>query len=210
METVLQIKDGVYPFLGAMWGKEVRVEEEQEFTRASDLLEKKAEMLKKREIITSHNIIKLLKVYQAETSLRYVYEYVPFSLKNCISQQCKQEEGLQANKTLFMKKLSCELTMLISEMARLRVDMELSTETIGLTEEERVKIYMPARCRMGNKSEIALLSLYRMKKEKILYFCEQEFARHLKNDEPSANFKIKGNRLLFRSALDESLYIGAS
>lgn len=69
---------------------------------------------------------------------------------------------------------------------------------------------MSARCRMGNKTEIALLSLYRANKEKILQFCEQEFERHLKNDEPSANFTIKGNKLLFGSAPDESLYIGVS
>jgi hypothetical protein len=73
METVLQIEGGLYPFLGALRGKEVRVEEEQEFLRANDLLEKKAEMLKKREILTSRYIIRLLKVYQADTSLRYSY-----------------------------------------------------------------------------------------------------------------------------------------
>lgn len=41
-------------------------------------------MLKKNKLIDSPFIIRLLKIYQEELSLHYIYEHVPYSLLNYI------------------------------------------------------------------------------------------------------------------------------
>ena len=65
IETILQVEAGKYPFDERNGkGSCTRVEEVQQFSTLKDLLEKKAEMLKKRELLQSPYLIKLQKIYQ--------------------------------------------------------------------------------------------------------------------------------------------------
>lgn len=53
---------------------------------------------------------------------------------------------------LFVKKISRELTMMISELARLKIELEVTEDTIGITEDEKIKVFMGPKCRMGHKT----------------------------------------------------------
>jgi hypothetical protein len=46
-------------------------------------------MQKKAKMIDSPYIIKLLKIYQDELSLHFIYEYVPYSIAKYIEKQYK-------------------------------------------------------------------------------------------------------------------------
>lgn len=65
---------------------------------------------------------------------------------------------------LFLKKLNYELTLLISDLASLKIELDLTPDTLAITEDEKFKVFMAPRCRMGHKSEVALLALYNNKK----------------------------------------------
>lgn len=176
IETILQVEGGCYPF-DDRWGKGrcVRVQEAQQFSSLKDLLEKKGEMLKKRELLQSGYLIKLMKIYQEDLKLLYVYEHVPYSLPHYIQTHYRSDRNdiIDMSAKLFLKKLNYELTLLISELASLRIELELSTDTLAITEDEKLKVFMAPRCRMGHKAEIALLALYNSKKEKITLLAEQ-------------------------------------
>ena len=53
---------------------------------------------------------------------------------------------------LFLKKMSYELALLISYLVELRLEIDLSVGNIGLTEGEKVKVFMNYRCKMGHKT----------------------------------------------------------
>lgn len=85
--------------------------------------EKKSEMLKKNDAITNAYIIKLLAVYQENLHLHYVYEYVPYTLTSYILMKYKTEnkEIWEMTKKLFIKKITYELTILISYLAKMKI-----------------------------------------------------------------------------------------
>jgi len=87
------------------------------------LREKKSEMLKKNDAITNAYIIKLLAVYQENLHLHYVYEYVPYTLTSYILMKYKTEnkEIWEMTKKLFIKKITYELTILISYLAKMKI-----------------------------------------------------------------------------------------
>ena len=87
---------------------DVKVVDIQSFRSLRELLEKKDEMQKKVKLSDSNFIIKLIKIYQSELSLHYVYEYVPYSLTGFIDKYYinKGKEILGLNSNNFMKKIS--------------------------------------------------------------------------------------------------------
>jgi len=80
-------------------------------------------MLKKNDAITNAYIIKLLAVYQENLHLHYVYEYVPYTLTSYILMKYKTEnkEIWEMTKKLFIKKITYELTILISYLAKMKI-----------------------------------------------------------------------------------------
>lgn len=73
-------------------------------------------MLKKRELLQSSYLIRLLKIYQENLTLHYIYEHVPYSLSKYIQTHYKSDrnEIIEMSTKLFLKKLNYELTLLIS------------------------------------------------------------------------------------------------
>jgi hypothetical protein len=41
-------------------------------------------------------------------------------------------------------------------------------DNLGLTEKEKLKVYMNAKCRMGHKTELSLINTYSQSKDRIL------------------------------------------
>ena len=123
-------------------------------------------MQKKRELLQSNYLIKLQKIYQDDLTLIYTYEHVPYSLGRYIKSHYNSDssEVVEMSAKLFVKKISRELTMMISELARLKIELEVAEDSIGITEDEKIKVFMGPRCRMGHKTEIALLALYNSKR----------------------------------------------
>ena len=64
------------------------------------------------------------------------------------------------NAKLFYKKMSYELTLLISGLVDMKVEVELTVDNIGITDDEKLKIFMSSRCRIGHKTEVSLISYY--------------------------------------------------
>ena len=69
-----------------------------------------------------------------------------------------------------MKKISYELALLISYLIDMRIEIDLSVNTVGLTEDEKLKVFMNYRCKMGHKTEVSLIIYYNSRKEKILSY----------------------------------------
>jgi hypothetical protein len=112
---------------------------------------------------------------------------------------------------LFLKKISYELTLLISYLAHMKIEVDLSVDNLGLTEDEKLKLYMNARCKMGHKTELSLIAYYGHCKEKILSYIESEFNLIKQKEESPPNFVIKGNKLVFpQTPLNESIYYNNS
>jgi len=63
------------------------------------------------------------KIYQDQLSLHFSYEYVPYSLANFVRVrfQRTKRELIDMSGRLFLKKISYELTMLISYLARSKI-----------------------------------------------------------------------------------------
>lgn len=127
-------------------------------------------MLKKNDAITNAYIIKLLAVYQENLHLHYVYEYVPYTLTSYILMKYKTEnkEIWEMTKKLFIKKITYELTILISYLAKMKIQLDLKSANLGITENEKIKVYMSSKCRMGHKTELNLINTYGQCKDKIL------------------------------------------
>jgi len=71
---------------------------------------------------------------------------------------------------LLLKKISFDLTSLISYLANLKVEIDLCIENLGMTEDEKLKLYMNTKCRMGHKTEVSLVAYYSHCKEKIMNY----------------------------------------
>ena len=54
--------------------------------------------------------------------------------------------------TLISKKLVYELTMLISYLGKMRIETELSPNTLGVSQDEKLKLYISPRSKMGIKT----------------------------------------------------------
>ena len=212
IETVLQIENGIYPFgEGNSKEEEVKVVDIQTFRSLRQLQEKKNEMTKKGKLVESNYIIRITKIYQDEFSLHYIYEYVPYSLIGFIDKYYanKGKEILELNSKNFLKKISCELTMLISYLACMKIQLDLNINTLGITADQKVKVYMNSKCKMGHKMEIGLVAYYSQCKEKVMK-CIDAYLNSMKKVEVKQpkqhqNFVIRGNRLVFpESSLNES------
>ena len=156
IETVLQVENQRYPFEGSRSNScGVIVQDVQVFSSEKALLEKKSEMVKKNHILTdSPYLIKLHKIYQNNLSLHYHYEYVPYSLANYVKERFAntKQSLIDMNGKLFLKKISYELTMLVSYLARTKIEIDLSINNLGLTDDEKLKVFMNSRCKMGHKT----------------------------------------------------------
>jgi hypothetical protein len=71
-------------------------------------------------------------------------------------------------RTLLIKKVTYELTVLMSYLAKMRIETELSMLTLGISHNEKVKLYLNPRSKMGIKSELFLISQYGQAKERVL------------------------------------------
>lgn len=73
-------------------------------------------MQKKRELLQSGYLIKLLKIYQDDLTLLYTYEHIPYSLGRYIKSHYNSDstEVVEMSAKLFVKKISRELTIMIS------------------------------------------------------------------------------------------------
>jgi len=69
---------------------------------------------------------------------------------------------------LFLKKISYDLTIVINYLVQAKIELELSLRNLGLSEDEKLKVFMHSRCRIGHKTELSLVALYAPAKEKIL------------------------------------------
>ena len=88
IETIVQIEGGRYPFDESVEkGHSIRIEDIQQFTNIGKLMEKKSEMIKKSKLVKSNYIIPLLKIYQEELTLHYIYEHVPHSFAKIIEKR---------------------------------------------------------------------------------------------------------------------------
>jgi hypothetical protein len=50
--------------------------------------------------------------------------------------------------------------MLISYLVRMKIEVELTMENIGFTKDEKLKLFMNSRCKMGRKTELTLIAFY--------------------------------------------------
>jgi hypothetical protein len=83
---VLQIENGVYPFdEDVTRATIIKVQDIQVFDSLRALQEKRSEMQAKAKILDSAYLVRLLKVYQDDLTLHYLYEFVPYSLRGHIS-----------------------------------------------------------------------------------------------------------------------------
>lgn len=111
-------------------------------------------MLAKSKIIDCPYLIKLLKVYQEDFSLHYLYEHVPYSLSTLIRKNYKKgsPEIVEMSSKLFLKKMNYELAVLISYLINMKIEIDLSVENIGFSQDEKMKVFMNSKCKMGNKN----------------------------------------------------------
>ncbi len=65
---------------------------------------------------------------------------------------------------LFLKKMNYELAVLISYLINMKIEINLSVENIGFSQDEKMKVFMNAKCKMGNKNQLSLISLYNQRK----------------------------------------------
>jgi hypothetical protein len=65
-------------------------------------------MQKKNKLINSPYLIRMVKIYQQDLSLHFIYEHVPYSLSRYIKKAISETkaEGQQLNSKLFLKKVS--------------------------------------------------------------------------------------------------------
>lgn len=81
----------------------------------------------KIKIVNSPYLVKLLKIYQEELNLHYIYEHVPYSLQNYIKKNFPpgKQEVIAGSGKLFLKKISEGLMMLISYLINMRIEVDL-------------------------------------------------------------------------------------
>lgn len=98
----------------------------------------------------------MIKIYQEELNLHYVYEHVPYSLTAYV----KKCGASSTNAKLILKRVSYELMMLISFLVNTKIEVELAPHNLGFTYDGKLKIFMHAKCKMGTKTEVSLLANY--------------------------------------------------
>jgi hypothetical protein len=89
---------------------------------------------------------------------------------------------------LLLKKVTYELTVLMSYLAKMRIETELSPLTLGVTHAEKLKLYLSPRSKMGIRSELFLISHYGQAKEKVIRELQAELEL-IRNDPFNPNFK---------------------
>lgn len=133
-------------------------------------MEKRSEMLRKQEMLSSPSLIRLLGVRTEGQSLVYEWEHVPHSIGSYVRLRFGAEnaEIREMASKLLLKKVTYELTVLMSYLAKMRIETELSPLTLGVTSSEKLKLYLNPRSKMGIRSELFLISHYGQAKEKVL------------------------------------------
>lgn len=63
--------------------------------------------------------------------------------------------------------------MLISYLGKMRIEVELSLATLGICENEKLKLYISPRSKMGIKAEIHLIVTYNQAKDRIIKEVQQ-------------------------------------
>lgn len=92
-------------------------------------------MLRKREMISNLAIISLLSISEKGMSLIYEWQYVPHSISSYVRSKYNAENGgiWEMTRKLLVKKVTYELTMLMSYLAKMRIETELSMQTLGIS-----------------------------------------------------------------------------
>ena len=123
-------------------------------------------MIKKTKLVKSHYIVQLLKIYQEEDTLHYIYEHIPYSFEKYIQKKYSggNKQIAEMNSKLFLKKIGYELAMLISYLIDMKIEIDISLNNVGLTEDEKIKVFMNYRCKMGHKTEVSLILYYNSRK----------------------------------------------
>jgi hypothetical protein len=186
---VLQVTNHKYPF-GAAPSTAARVEERQCFSSMETLLEKRSEMLRKQEMLGSNALIQLLGVRTEGLSLVYEWEHVAHSIGSYVRERFGSEsaEIREMASKFLLKKVTYELTVLMSYLAKMRIETELSPLTLGVTPAEKLKLYLSPRSKMGIRSELFLISHYTQAKERVIRELQAELEL-IRNDPLHPNFK---------------------
>ncbi len=71
-------------------------------------------------------------------------------------------------KKLLTKKINFELTLIINYLTKMKIDTELAFHHLGISREEKVKLYVSPKSKMGIKQELTLLLGYNHAKDKIM------------------------------------------
>ena len=122
-ELTLEVTNGKYPFGYGPTQNPPKVHELHKFTSESSLKEKKRQMIKKSEMVTNPSIIRLTGIAEQGLTLSYVYEFVPHSVESYLrsKRQIQPNDIWKMTKSLLVKKMAYELTMLISYLAKMRI-----------------------------------------------------------------------------------------
>jgi len=66
-------------------------------------------------------------------------------------------------KKLFTKKVAFELTLLTSYLGKMKIEAELAIQHMGI-KDEKLKLYVSPKSKMGIKQEIQLIIVYNQNK----------------------------------------------
>jgi hypothetical protein len=100
----------------------------------------------------------------------------------------ESEEIREMASKLLLKKVTYELTVLMSYLAKMRIETELSLQTLGVTPAEKLKLYLNPRSKMGIRSELFLISNYTQAKERIIRELQAELEL-IRSDPLNPNFR---------------------
>jgi DNA-binding transcriptional regulator GbsR (MarR family) len=105
-------------------------------------------------MITNPAIIGLLSVLKKGMSLLYEWQYVPHSISSYVRSKFNTANSdiWQMTRTLLVKKVTYELTILMSYLAKMKIETELSMHTLGISYDEKLKLYLNPRSKMGIRS----------------------------------------------------------
>ena len=92
---------------------------------------------------------------------------------------------------LFLKKITYEVAMLISYLIDMKIEIDISVANMGLTHDEKLKVFMSHRCKMGHKTEISLIAYYNSRKEKIISFLERSMGKAMSQQKKHTNLANK-------------------
>ena len=117
-------------------------------------------------MVVNQSIIRMTCIVEQEKSLVYYYEFVEFSIGSYLKgKHDGQSKDIWAmTKKLILKKLAYELTMLISYLGKMKIEVDLCMNNLGISRDEKLKLYIGPRSKMGIKSEIQLFVVYNQAK----------------------------------------------